>query len=148
MNEFLNNASKTTIINELIHGEKVLGDDKIANEFNLFLLSIGTRLAQNNNPSDVDPLSFITPTSHNFQFQNISQDKIKNEIRQTKNTKSSGYDKISVKLLQAAGSAIVESPTYIFNQSFETKIFPDDWKIAKENTYQKIRKKPYAIITG
>ena len=125
----------------IVDGEKVLGDEYIANEFNEFFSSVGTRLAQNINPSDVDPLSFITPTSHNFQFQNISQDKIKNEIKQMKNTKSSGYDRISVKLLQAAGSAIVEPLTYIFNQSLETGIFPDDWKIAKVTPIYKSDKK-------
>jgi hypothetical protein len=45
-----------------------------------------------------------------------------------KTAKSSGYDKISVKLLQAAGGAIVVPLTYIFNQSLKTRIFHDDWK--------------------
>jgi hypothetical protein len=45
--------------------------------------------------------------------------------------KSSRYDKISVKLLQAAGGAIVVPLAYIFNQSLKTGNFPDDWKIAK-----------------
>ena len=123
----MNNASKTTIVNELIvDGVKILGDDYIANEFNKFFSSVDTCLAQNINPSDVHPLSSITPTLYNFQFQNISQDKIKNEVKQMKNTKSSGYERISVNLLEADGSAIVESLTYILNQSLETEIFPDD----------------------
>ena len=141
INELLNNALESATINELIvDGEKVL-DDHIAIELNKFFSSVGTRVAQYINPSDVDPLAFITPTSHNFQFQNISQDKIKNKIKQMKNTESSGYDKISVKLLQATGSAIVEPRTYIFNQSLETGIFPDDWKIAKVTPIYKSDKK-------
>ena len=52
-------------------------------------------------------------------------------MKQMKTAKLSGYDKISLKLLQAAGSAIVEPLTYTFNQFFKTGIFPDDWKIAK-----------------
>jgi hypothetical protein len=47
-------------------------------------------------------------------------------MKQMKTTKSSGYDKISVKLLQAAGGAIVVPLTYIFNQSLKTEIFPDE----------------------
>ena len=43
-----------------------------------------------------------------------------------KTAKSVGYDKISVKLLQAAGNAIVQPLTYIFNQSLNSGIFPDD----------------------
>jgi hypothetical protein len=44
----------------------------------------GTRLAENIDASDVDPLSFVTPTPHNFEFQTISHDKIREEIKQMK----------------------------------------------------------------
>ena len=132
INELLNNVSKTTIINELIVDEnKIIGDENIANEFNKFFSCIGTNLAENINPCDVDPLSFIKPTQHNFTFQIISHDKIREIIMQMNTTKSSGYDKISVKLLQAAGNSIVGPLTHIFNQSLRTGIFPDEWKIAK-----------------
>jgi hypothetical protein len=82
-------------------------------------------LAENIDASDVDPLSFVRPTPHNFEFQTISHDKIREEIKQMKTAKSSGYDRISVKLLQASGSAIIEPLAYIFNQSLKTGIFPD-----------------------
>jgi hypothetical protein len=58
-----------------------------------------------------------------------------------KTAKSSGYDKISVKLLQASGSTIVEPLTNIFNQSLKTGIFPDDWKIAKVTPIHKSEEK-------
>jgi hypothetical protein len=56
----------------------------------------------------------VTSTPHNFEFQTISHDKVREEMKQMKTSKSSGYDKISVKLLQAAGGAIVLPLTYIF----------------------------------
>ena len=65
-----------------------------------------------------------------------------------KNTKSSVYDRIFVKLLQAAGSAFVQPLTYISNQSLGTGVFPDDWKIAKVTPIYESEKKPYAIIIG
>ena len=142
INELLNKTSKTTTINELTVDEgKIVGDENIANEFNSFFSHIGTRLAENIDPSDVDPLSFVTPTLHNFTFQTISHAKIKNEIKQMKTAKSAGYDKISVKLLQAAGNAIVQPLTYIFNQSLNSGIFPDDWKIAKVTPIPQISRK-------
>ena len=143
INELLNNTtSKTTIINELIvDGEKTAGDENIANEFNSFFSRIGPSLAENINPSDVDPLSFITPVTQNFDFQNISHDEIWEEIKQMKTTKSSGYDKISMRLLQAAGSSILDPLAYIFNQSLRTGIFPDDWKIAKVTPIHKADEK-------
>ena len=63
-----------------------------------------------------------------------------------KNAKSSGYDKICVKLLQTAESAIVEPLTHIFNQSLKTGIFPDDWKIANVTPIHKSEEKHYAVI--
>ena len=41
----LNNASKTTVINELIADEKkIVGDENIANEFNRFFSCIGIQI--------------------------------------------------------------------------------------------------------
>ena len=48
-----------------------------------------------------------------------------------KTCKSAGIDKISVKLIQAAGKTILKSLKNIFNLSLNTGIFPDDWKIAR-----------------
>ena len=121
---------------------------KSAYIYNILFSRIGTRLAENIDASDIDPLSFVTPTPHNFEFQTISHDKVREEIKQMKTAKSSGYDKISVKLSQAAGGAIVVPLTYIFNQSLKTGIFPDDWKIAKVTPIHKSEKKPYAVIIG
>jgi hypothetical protein len=48
LNELLNNASKTTIINDLIVNKgKIVGDENIAEEFNSFFSRIGTRLSEN-----------------------------------------------------------------------------------------------------
>jgi hypothetical protein len=52
-----------------------------------------------------------------------------------------------VKLLQAAGSAIVEPLMYIFNQSLKTGIFPDDWKIAKVTPIHKSEEKTLDAVT-
>ncbi len=90
----------------------------IANEFNSFFSSIGAHLDENIDTTSVYPLFFVRPTPHNFVFQTISHDKIGDEIRKMKTAKSSGCDKIFVKLLQAAGGA--EPLTYIFNQSIKT----------------------------
>ena len=46
-------------------------------------------------------------------------------------SKSAGLDKISSKLLKAAGNSIIETLTYLFNLVLNTGIFPDDMKLAK-----------------
>ena len=48
-----------------------------------------------------------------------------------KTCKSAGIDKISVKLIQAAGRTILNSLKNIFNLFLNTGIFPDDWNIAR-----------------
>ena len=47
-----------------------------------------------------------------------------------KTCKSARTDKISVKLIQAAGRTILNSLKNILNLSLNTGIFPDVWKIA------------------
>ena len=45
--------------------------------------------------------------------------------------KSAGIDKISIKLIKAAGRTILNSLKNIFNLSLNTGIFPDDWKTVR-----------------
>ena len=66
----------------------------------------------------------MTPESHGnvFQFQNSTN----TQIKKAEATKSLGIDKISIKLLQAAGDSITDSLTYRFNLSLNSGIFPGD----------------------
>ena len=58
-------------------------------------------------------------------------------LKKMKVSKSSGLDKISIKLLNAAGNSIIESLTHLFNLVLNTGIFPDDMKLAKVTTIYK-----------
>ncbi|CAB4035596.1 Retrovirus-related Pol poly [Paramuricea clavata] len=62
-------------------------------------------------------------------------DELRCEIFKAKAGKSTGLDKISNKLLKAAGETIIGSLSQIFNLSIDTGIFPDDLKHTK--TYLK-----------
>ena len=57
--------------------------------------------------------------------------KLINALSKIKLNKSVGLDKISNKLLKAAGQSICETLLYIFNLILETGIFPEDLKQAK-----------------
>jgi hypothetical protein len=46
-------------------------------------------------------------------------------------SKATGLDKISAKLLRYCPDLLSESFTVIFNCSFNTGIFPDEWKCSK-----------------
>ncbi|CAB4045128.1 Hypothetical predicted protein [Paramuricea clavata] len=55
-------------------------------------------------------------------------DELRCEIFKAKAGESTGLDKISNKLLKAAGETIIGSLSQIFNLSIDTGIFPDDLK--------------------
>ena len=132
INELLNKKSKTTSIKELIVDHNKITDDKdIANEFNNFFCKIGPQLAKNMPRSDLDPLYYVTPEENVFEFRNVRSVELVSVLKRMKVSKSSGLDKISSKLLKAAGNSIIESLTYLFNLILNTGIFPDDMKLAK-----------------
>jgi hypothetical protein len=132
INKLLYKNSKTTSINELIvNHNKITGDKNMANEFNNFFCKIGPQLAENIQPSDLDPLHYVTPGSNVFEFRNISSEEVVSVLKKMKASKAPGLDKISGKLLKAAGNSIIESLVYLFNLVLNTGIFPEDMKIAK-----------------
>ena len=116
LNELLNKQSKVTTVKEIVvNGEAVTEDKHIANEFNKYFSTIGPKLAGHIFSSDHDHRHYMTPESRGtnvFQFRNITNTQIKKEIKKAKATKSSGIDKICIKLLQAAGDSIIDSLTY------------------------------------
>jgi hypothetical protein len=112
MNELLNRKSKRTAVNQLqVDGQTVSGNENIANEFNKFFCEIGPKLAEKIPKNNVHHLQYIT-----------------NVLNRVKTKKAEGPDKITNKLLKAAGYTIYESLFYIFNLVLVTGIFPDDLK--------------------
>ena len=69
------------------------------------------------------------PCIHKFDFQPVSQlDVIK--IVKSLNTNSTGADNINAFILKLFIDRISDVLTHIINVSFETRIFPDRWKLA------------------
>ena len=108
-----------------------MGDKNIANEFNKYFSEIGKKLEREIPCSDTDPLYFVNPVSNSFTFKSISKEDLYHAIFCMKAKRSAGIDKISVQLLQEAGTTILESLHYIFNLSIKSGIFPEDWKTAR-----------------
>ena len=132
INELLNRKQNTSAISQLkIDGQIVTGPKNVANEFNKYFCEIGPRLAQNIPSNNHDPLKYVRPSSSEFMFRQISEKELINALSKTKLNKSAGLDKISNKLLKAAGQSICETLLYIFNLILETGIFPEDLKQAK-----------------
>ena len=84
---------------------------------------------------DLDPLIYVTPSSHRFCFENIINEDLRCALNEMKSNKSAGPHKISIKLLKEAGDTIVQSLVTIFNLSLQTEIFPDMLKLARVSPF-------------
>ena len=72
---------------------------------------------QNN---DIDPLTFVTPVSKTFHFENVTVQVVYDAL-----------NGINIQLLKDASDIIAEPLVNNFNLSLRTAVFPDDWKLAK-----------------
>jgi hypothetical protein len=116
-------------VNQLqVDGQTVTGNENIANEFNRYFCEIGPKLAEKIPTNNVDYLQYITPCTSRFTFKQISVEDLTNVLNKMKTKKAAGPDKITNKLLKAAGYTIYESLLYIFNLVLVTGIFPEDLK--------------------
>ncbi|CAB4038282.1 RNA-directed DNA polymerase from transposon BS, partial [Paramuricea clavata] len=105
--------------------------ESTTNTFNNYFSTIGEKLSENLSCNNTDPLNYVTPVTEVFELNNITMDELRCEIFKAKAGKSTGLDKISNKLLKAAGETIIGSLSQIFNLSIDTGIFPDDLKHTK-----------------
>ena len=64
----------------------------------------------------------------NLAFRKISEVELFNALIKIKSNETADHDKITNKLLKAAGQSICETLLYIFNLVLETGIFPADLK--------------------
>ena len=70
----------------------------------------------------------VTLVSEQFEFKPITQHDLETCIGKMPANKSPGADKIPMTLFQDCLSNISSPLTDIINQSFETSVFPEDWK--------------------
>ena len=73
----------------------------------------------------------MTTVSTSFEFQDITNEVLRSIIKNLKTSKSSGLDKISLKLLKLADDTTIPLLVFLLNLSLRTGIFPEDWKLAR-----------------
>lgn len=116
-----------------LHNRHINDTQEIANEFNKFFIEIGPDLASNipevNNKSFQDYLK--NPFHSNFEFHLLTEQEILKIIGNLKNKASSGFDRISTKLLKYLKFELCEPLTLIINQCLQKGIFPKKLKVAK-----------------
>ena len=117
-----------------INGVKTYDSRKIANEFGTFYSKLGYNLSTKIKGGTRNISHYLDkiPTNPNSMIMiPTSQDEIKQQITKLSNKSSSGYDRISNKLLKLLSSSIAYLLSIIFNQSISDGIFPDKMKLAE-----------------
>ena len=110
----------------------------IADEFNQYFTSVGQKTAETvlnlAREYNINMISTIAPSiiaaSEQFEFKSITQLDLETCIGKMPANKSPGADKIPIKVFQDCLSNISSPLTDIINQSFQTSVFPEDWKYA------------------
>ena len=93
---------------------------------------VGPKLAEKiTSKPDGDCLCYITPESSVMTFKTINETYMHNAIKNLKNGKAAGPDKIPTTIIKDVGGLITKQLTMSFNSSLTNGVFPDIFKIAR-----------------
>ena len=132
INELTCRKSNRTVINEVEYcGQKSENSLEAAEIFNTFFSEIGTNLSKDVAEAAVSYSDFLTETDKLFSFSETTPAHVYSLLSKLSKSKATGPDNIPAKLLKECPDLICESLSLIFNQSFKTGVFPNDWKNAR-----------------
>ena len=133
INNLLGRSPNNTVVNELKFNDvKITSPEEIANAFNAYFTDIGPNLASSIDDADIAFDCFVKPaTSKMTRFKLVSHTKVIKLLNGLFDSKATGLDKISGKILKTAAPTIVLSLTHIFNHAIVTDCFPHEWKAAR-----------------
>ena len=132
-NRVLEKSSKSTMPASLnIEGRKITKDSDILEALNHHFVSVGPKLASKieQNASN-DPLKHIDNEPNTMRLTPVDDNYVPKAIRQLKNGKAPGPDKIPTMLIKDAADLICKPLKMVFNSSLRKGIFPDVWKLAR-----------------
>ena len=116
----------------LKNGNKIIGDENIANGFNDFFSTIGSELAEKIGNSSAKFSDFLgNPVKDNFSFCKVTPSIIEETAKLLKSKNSYGADCISSKLLKKCLPHISNVLCHLFNLSFKTGYVAPQLKLAK-----------------
>ena len=130
-----------------VKGKTTTKEKDIAEALNHHFTTIGPKLASKlESRSDDDSLKHINTQQNKMAFVPIDETDVLNAIKQLKNGKAPGPDKISTKLIKDAADFTWKPLTMVFNSSLKYGVFPDIWKLARVTSIFKTGSKKMKII--
>ena len=132
-----NGKTGTTSIKRLVKddGTEITCPKGIADHFNNFFVNVGVTLASkfSSDTSKINP-----PVSEKtFQFTDIKQHHVEEQILKLKNGKATGLDGIGTRLLKAGSPVLSIYLTKIFNLSLKHGYVPKCWKTKRVSPIHK-----------
>ncbi len=132
INDFVNRRKKKSLTIDSLATEqgKIMGKKEMAEQFNEYFSTIGSKLASSFNamPDDLElPASKVTQ----MEFEKVTSSDIREIVNSMENKTSTGIDEVSNKLLKSLFPELLEPITILVNNLIETKMFPQEMKSAK-----------------
>ena len=123
---------KTSCIDEIkVNDTSYTNNNDISNKFNDYFTSIANEIANEINPSPLNPCDFIPETDSIFRLREINIHVLIKLVKKMDNKKSSDMFGLSNCLLKQIINSIAVPLVHIINQSIKTGQIPSQLKIAK-----------------
>ena len=134
INEVLGNNPNKSISTKFNINDKCITDQQeIANHFNSFFASIGTKISQQIKTHDqIDHREYlINRPVTTFHFHEITKQDVMCIISKLPNKKSTGYDEISTETIKILSAVISPTLSLIINKCILNGTVPDEMKVSK-----------------
>ena len=135
INSLLRNKNKASIPDIMIDegGKKIQGKLNISNKFNDYFLNITKDIELNGyNTNTMNIEKYLTKkVESQFKFNRITEQELDALMLMIKSKPSRGFDNISTYILKKTYESIKGPLLYLVNNSLESGIFPNCFKIAK-----------------
>ena len=131
-NALVKNVETVSFSSLQVEGKYLTRERDVVEKMNHQLALVGPKLAEKitSNPDD-DCLCYITPESNVLIFKTINETHMRNAIKNLKNGKAAGPDKIPTTIITDVGDLIIKPLTMIFDSSLTNGDYPDILNIAR-----------------
>ena len=132
INNLIHKSKKSQNITDICNKNgEIINTPGIPNAFNNHFTDLGFNLSQNILRCSIPPQSYISESTREFIFCDITEQEVYQLLSSLSPNKASGLDGLPAKLIKLASPYITKSLTTIFNKSISTGMFPCEWKTAK-----------------